>query len=268
MKLLKSINLLVFAILVLNACSSGGDDPQPANCDNPPTVEVKTTDTSDCTSTDGTITATGTGGTGELSYSIDGINFQSEGNFENLAAKSYTVTVKDANNCTSTVEAIVSPSGTDLAFVATVTEDTECLTDNGRIEIVASGGKAPYQYNIGNGFGDKTLFENLSPATYTVQVQDAVGCSVGKSVTVIKGNTGVSFAGQIKAIIETKCAISGCHDGSLGPDRDWRVLANLQANAAQVKSRTQSRDMPRSGSLTQEQIDLIACWVDDGAKDN
>ncbi len=268
MKLLKSIITLGITISMLNACSSGGDDPQPANCDNPPTVEVKTTDTSDCTSTDGTITATGIGGQGELSYSIDGINFQSEGNFNNLAAKSYTISVKDENNCTSSIEAIVSSGGTDLAFEATPTRDSDCLSDNGEIEITASGGVAPYQYNIGNGFSANAIFKGLSPGNYSVEVKDAAGCSVSKSVTVIKGNTGVSFAGQIKAIIETKCAISGCHNGSLGPDRDWRVLANLQANAAQVKSRTQSGDMPRTGSLTQDEIDLIACWVDDGAKNN
>jgi gliding motility-associated-like protein len=49
---------------------------------------------------DGRITATGSGGTGTLQYSIDGINFQVSGIF-NVLPGTYAVTVKDANNCTA-----------------------------------------------------------------------------------------------------------------------------------------------------------------------
>jgi len=36
----------------------------------------------------------------------------------------------------------------------------------------------------------------------------------------------------------------------------------------QIRSRTQSRSMPLIGSLTLEEIDAFACWIDDGALDN
>ncbi len=49
---------------------------------------------------DGRITASGSGGTGTLQYSIDGINFQVSGIF-NVLPGTYTVTMKDANNCTA-----------------------------------------------------------------------------------------------------------------------------------------------------------------------
>jgi uncharacterized membrane protein len=48
------------------------------------------------------------------------------------------------------------------------------------------------------------------------------------------------------------------------------TFANIKAAAAGVKNRTSARTMPpRSRTpLTQEQIDAIGCWVDDGAQEN
>lgn len=36
----------------------------------------------------------------------------------------------------------------------------------------------------------------------------------------------------------------------------------------QIRSRTQNWSMPLVGSLTQEEIDAFACWIDDGFLDN
>ena|SRR5687768_6872689 len=83
-----------------------------------------------------------------------------------------------------------------------------------------------------------------------------------------------SFTGDIKPIIETKCAISGCHNGDMGSDLDWNNFAAFHARAAsgEVKFRVTNRIMPPSdshgGPLTQEQIDAIACWSDQGALNN
>ncbi|MFM2208239.1 MAG: hypothetical protein RL213_2214, partial [Bacteroidota bacterium] len=56
-----------------------------------------------CGSSSATVTVTAGGGTGTLQYSIDGgSNYQSGNVFSGVAAGAYTVTVKDANNCTAT----------------------------------------------------------------------------------------------------------------------------------------------------------------------
>lgn len=49
-----------------------------------------------CGLSDGTITASATGGTTALTYSKDGISFQASNIFTGLAANSYLIRVKDA----------------------------------------------------------------------------------------------------------------------------------------------------------------------------
>src|SRR5439155_14334134 len=50
----------------------------------------------------GSVIVAGAGGTSPYTFSKDGVNFGASGTFSNLAAGSYTVTVKDANGCTTT----------------------------------------------------------------------------------------------------------------------------------------------------------------------
>jgi uncharacterized membrane protein len=86
----------------------------------------------------------------------------------------------------------------------------------------------------------------------------------------------VSFSNSIQPIVESKCAIvgdGGCHNGGNGADLDWREFSNFQSHAQAVKDRitrpaNESGHMPKIGSLTDEQITLIVCWVDQGAQNN
>ncbi len=83
-----------------------------------------------------------------------------------------------------------------------------------------------------------------------------------------------SFAADVKPIIETKCAISGCHNGDLGAEVNWTNFEEFQKRATSglVKFRVTHRIMPPSnspaGPLTQDQINAIACWSDQGALAN
>lgn len=76
--------------------------------------------------------------------------------------------------------------------------------------------------------------------------------------------TSVTWDTTISFIISNSCAISGCHVPSTGR-QNFLVPATVQFNAAGIKQRTGNRTMPQVGSLTDEQISQIACWVDEGA---
>lgn len=82
------------------------------------TVSAVTTNATPCASpNNGTVTVTASGSTG-LTYSINGINFQSSNVFSTVAAGNYTVTVKDANGCLKTAAATVAANAAGTLFAA------------------------------------------------------------------------------------------------------------------------------------------------------
>jgi hypothetical protein len=90
---------------------------------------------------------------------------------------------------------------------------------------------------------------------------------VPEEETPFECDPGTSWQNDILPIMKSSCAVDGCHDGV--SRRDWTQYAEVKKYAAQAKLRTQNRSMPFEGPpLTQEQINVIACWVDAGAPDN
>ncbi len=74
-----------------------------------PTCTASASDASCPGSTDGSVTAVGTGGSPGYTYSIDGgNNFQASGTFANLGIGTYTVLVQDANGCVSSCMATIN----------------------------------------------------------------------------------------------------------------------------------------------------------------
>ena len=84
----------------------------------------------------------------------------------------------------------------------------------------------------------------------------------------------MSFTEDILPIIQTKCAIAECHNGDMGTDLNWTNFDQFHARVESglVKYRVTNRIMPPSfsteGPLSQEQINAIACWADQGAPNN
>jgi mono/diheme cytochrome c family protein len=80
----------------------------------------------------------------------------------------------------------------------------------------------------------------------------------------------VSYADDIRPILDTNCQLSGCHGSATGIP-SWATYTTVSTNAASIKNMTGSKMMPPASSgksLTDEQIEKIADWVDDGAQNN
>ncbi|MEJ7645712.1 MAG: hypothetical protein WKF87_14050 [Chryseolinea sp.] len=225
-------------------------------------LEVISKQNASCGQTNGSAEVAATGGSGANTYSITQGTFQSSPLFQNLAAGQYLIEVKD-KSCSSTVSVDILNAG-DLNISVAATE-AGCDANAGSISITTSGGQAPVQLSLNGGaFGSTTSFQNLSHGNYTIVAKDASACEVAQTVNL---NSGVGFSASVSTIIQTNCAISGCHvAGQQSPNLS--SFANIQSNAAGIKSRTASRSMPQGGTLTQAQINTIACWVDDGAQNN
>jgi len=137
----------------------------------------------DCkANTTGSVAVAGSGGTTPYTYNIDGGSYSSANTFGSLAAGSYTIGVKDANGCTSSVSiTITEPAILNLS--ATVTNPV-CFNDKtGKITLSVTGGTSTYDYRVDttwsnptSGFVTTNVFSNLFEGRYAAQVKDANGC--------------------------------------------------------------------------------------------
>ncbi|MFM7767846.1 MAG: beta strand repeat-containing protein, partial [Bacteroidota bacterium] len=117
------------------------------------------------------------GGTAPFSYSWNTTPVQLTAIATNLIAGTYAVTITDANGCTFTSNStsITQPTATTLSATPTA---TICGQSNGTITIVASGGTAPYSFNLNGGTNQSsTFFNNLAAGSYTITATDANGCT-------------------------------------------------------------------------------------------
>ncbi len=77
------------------------------------------------------------------------------------------------------------------------------------------------------------------------------------------------FATDVNPIIQTRCAVAGCHAAGSTNGRGPLTSYDLIKNAAvEIKSAVVSGFMPQGSSLTPAEIKAISCWVDAGAPNN
>ncbi len=276
---MKPLSLLFSGIMLSNlllvdmSCSSS-EEPSAPDCTTlavtVPLTNI-TTPTS-CSTNDGQITAVASGGVEPYQFKLGSGAYQSSAVFSNLSAGTYLISTKDSKGCEAVSENVeVANLSSTLDADASAETDTECSGGNGVITVTASGGTGPYQYKLGAGsFGADFIFSNLESGTYSITVKDAENCSIAVNKVVTRGSTGITYEGNIKPLLESKCNFSGCH-----PDNgDWFTYSTAKAKASLIKTKTGNLSMPKGGSgapggaLSAEQIKLIACWVDDGAPQN
>ena len=155
---------------------------------------------------DGSAVAAPVGGTPGYSFSW----FPSGGgaaNALNLVAGNYTVTVTDANGCTTSSSSFITQPAS-IALTTTSTPAT-CGSANGTANVVVAGGASPYSYSWSPSGGNAAAASSLSAITYTVVVTDANGCTNSKSQSV--SNTG---GPTITTSINSNVSCNGLNDGS------------------------------------------------------
>ena len=238
--------------------------PVPVMCDlNPVTIQLISVNDAHCNLKDGGFQISASGGARPYRFKlgIDGV-YQNDSIFSNLSSRNYEVTALDVNNCIGTLKVIVK--NLDGVNIEITTTDAGCKASIGSITVMAANGAGPYLFKVNGGaFQSGSTFSNLVSEEYTIVAKDAAGCETSQTIRV---RSGVSFAATISPIIQNNCAVNGCHNGSQFPD--FRVFTNIQNNAGNIKTRTSNGSMPLGRTLTQAQIDVIACWVDDGAIQN
>lgn len=125
-------------------------------------------------SSDGALTAGVLGGV--QPYAFLWSNGKNTASIAGLAPNFYSLTVTDANTCTTSLTATISSPPAINISIASKT-DVACPSgSNGALSVNVNGGNAPYQYFWSNGTTQSNI-AGLSDGTYTLTVTDNNNCS-------------------------------------------------------------------------------------------
>lgn len=139
---------------------------------------------------------------------------------QQLSAGSYTCTVNDANNCTSTLSvSLVNPPALQVQLVNTT--PALCGLSNGGLQIQMTGGTGPLSAVWSNN-QNGTLLQNVLAGPYFVTIHDSLGCNSIQNYIVPNINAPtLSLATQ---------QAPSCHDASDG------ILAVSVASAVPIQN--------------------------------
>ncbi len=171
-------------------------------------LNLNSTDPTDCGVNDGTINASASGGTGVYEYRLSTGTWQSSGSFSGLAPGTYNIYTRSSGTCeVGPVARVISvPESPSFDNVTLINPSTGVSSD-GAILVTASGTGVQLNYRLlDSGGSDLTgwqegeLFSNLSVGTYSIQVKYYnQNCIAELDVTLIAGGgivgsiTGLDF---------------------------------------------------------------------------
>lgn len=151
------------------------------------------------------VTASGT----NLSYSLDGTNWQSSNQFLNLTAANYTVYVRSQEGCVLTATNTSISQPTQLSVQTTPSPLTSCIAANGSVTANVTGGTPGYTYNWTPNLGSGATISNLTAGSYALQVTDQNGCQATSTAIVTANNTP-----QLTVASSSNVTCSGLNNGS------------------------------------------------------
>ncbi len=205
---------------------------------------------------DNGIIAIHTDETSGVTYSIDGLNFQPDNQFEDLSAKPYLLIIQDENGCYDSLNIIVGSS--EIPAIDTIiTIPASCGQQNGSLTISAIGGTGTYLYSIdGNSFQADSSFTNLSDGTYNIQVMDEDGCTnmASAALNTVAGLKILSFSSTPSLCGDHTGTINIDFEGGIAPVRFY--IGNLPPQPD-----SQINDLA-AGTYQIEIVDAAGCSTD------
>lgn len=168
--------------------------------DHPPVTLSFDTENASCNgTTDGSATVIPSGGVGNYTYSWS--NGETKKTITDLPAGTYSITVRDANQCEITRDTIITEPEAILIEVTNVINLICNGAPTGAVTVAGSGGTMPYNYSInGNSFQPEPTFNGLPAGDYTIIIEDAEGCQSTTDATIIQPPALVVDAGEDQTI--------------------------------------------------------------------
>ena len=161
-----------------------------------------------------TVSATGTSPYIYQWYDNNGaIVGDSSATASNLPIGTYTVEVTDATLCTITTTVDITPPVNPIKIDSLIITPSSCYGINdAQIEIEYSGGQGSYVFSNSAGLNTQSdsVFSNLSPSTYIMQVIDVNGCYANDTIT-------LNYPGElvIDSVVFSHVTCFGANDGAI-----------------------------------------------------
>lgn len=179
---------------------------QPASGLSATTAVIGTTNVSCFGACDGTVGLSVSGGTPTYTYLWSGA--QTSASLGPICAAGYTVTVTDANSCTTTATANITQP--PLLATAPTGTNISCFSKcDGTVNANASGGNPPYTYAWAPSGATSATVGLLCPNTYSVTVTDSKACTITGTVVITQPNLLVANA------TETDLSCNGVCNGTV-----------------------------------------------------
>jgi gliding motility-associated-like protein len=185
-----SAGTYIVTVADLNGCT----DTSSVTLINPNTPIINSVNTTNATCVpgcDASMQVLASGGAIPFNYSFDnGISYQAGNSLNGLCIGTYTVVVKDANDCTvSTLVNIQNPNAPAINLVTNT--NASCVPGcDANSTVSVTGGTPAYQYSSDNGvtYQVSNQFQSLCTGSFTIVVKDAAGCSVSTVSTINTSN--------------------------------------------------------------------------------
>jgi len=218
----------------------------------------------------GTVDLTVTGGTPP--YTFLWSNSATTEDLTNVPAGTYSVTITDANGCTTTATDVVGEPAEALSgSVTSLIDVTTHGGSDGSVTVAGSGGTLPYEYSINAGAWQSSgTFGSLTAGSYIVTIRDNNLCTFDIPVTITQPPPPLS--GSITTRTNVSC--NGGSDGSVtvegsdgyppyeysldgGPWQGSGTFSSLTAGDYEVSVRDASSDLFNIAVTITEPDELI-----------
>ncbi|MEO0404035.1 MAG: hypothetical protein AAF193_04120, partial [Bacteroidota bacterium] len=128
---------------------------------------------------DGAVSIDASGQQGGIFYSLDGGNQSASNNFNNVSSGEHEILISDSQGCTLLEEFVIGEPE-DIVVMTSLSSPITCNGETDAvIEITASGGTGPLQFDLDENFTNPTtdlMFSDLAAGNYTVYAIDDNGC--------------------------------------------------------------------------------------------
>lgn len=150
----------------------------------------------------GTATASVTGGTAPYAYSWSTTPAQTAATATGLTAGTYIVAVNDATPCPVIIDTVTITEPAALIVSVGSTNASSCSASDGSAVVNASGGTAPYTYSWSTTPVQTTIVATgLAVGTYSVTVTDVNFCSLTATVNITCVSSVASLTVQNEFVI-------------------------------------------------------------------